>query len=234
MFVNRKSPASIPKRAPKAEPERRVPAQARSKERVERILEAAARVFADAGYEAATMEAIAELAGTSIGSIYQFFPNKRAVFDAIAARYMDKARAFFDVFVTGPLVEMPWPEVLDASIDAFAAFNEQDAGFRAVWVGMHLTEEVVTQGEALNREMATRLEALLGAKLPRLPPAMRPIVATMSVEVFSAMLVISARRGPEERQAMLAETKAMLRRYLAPWESVPPAPAVRSRRGAKR
>ena len=56
--------------------ERRVPVQERSKKRLEAILEAAARLFAGSGYEQTTMEGIAEAAGTSIGSVYQFFPNK--------------------------------------------------------------------------------------------------------------------------------------------------------------
>lgn len=218
MFVNRKAQPSIP--------DRRIPAQARSKERVERILEAAARVIADQGLDAATMEGIAAEAETSIGSIYQFFPNKAAVFDALGERYMEKARAFFDVISSGPLLERPWPEILEASIDAFAAFHENEPGFRAIWVGLNLTEQVVASGEALNREVAKRIEAVLVAKLPRLPKKQAPLVATMVVEVFSAMLVIAARRREGgERKRMLDETKVMLRRYLAPFED-----KVRSKR----
>ena len=216
MFVNRKAQPSIP--------DRRIPAQARSKERVERILEAAARVIADQGLDAATMEGIAAEAETSIGSIYQFFPNKAAVFDALGERYMEKARAFFDAISAGPLLERPWPEILEASIDAFAAFHENEPGFRAIWVGLNLTEQVVASGEALNREVAKRIEAVLVAKLPRLPKKQAPLVATMVVEVFSAMLVIAARR-PDERKRMLDETKVMLRRYLEPFED-----KVRSKR----
>ena len=70
--------------------------QARSKERAERILDAAAHVFAEAGFDAATTEAIAERAETSIGSVYQFFPNKDALFDAIASRYFERSRALFE------------------------------------------------------------------------------------------------------------------------------------------
>jgi AcrR family transcriptional regulator len=58
-----------------------------------RIVEAADRVFADVGYEAATMEQIAERAETSIGSVYQFFPNKGALFEALCDRYFERARS---------------------------------------------------------------------------------------------------------------------------------------------
>src|SRR6266511_1332655 len=49
------------------------------------ILDAAAGVFADAGYERATTNAIAAAAGISPGSLYQFFPNKEAIAEALAA-----------------------------------------------------------------------------------------------------------------------------------------------------
>jgi AcrR family transcriptional regulator len=199
------------------DPGRRVPTQDRAKKRFERIIEAAGHVFADDGYDAATMEAIAERAETSIGSIYQFFPNKLALFNALTRHYHEKVRFFLDALLGGPLLERPWSEILDAGIDAVALFHAQEAGFRAVWVGLHLTEVVVTEGEAINREFAKRIEALFAAKLTGLPAKMRPVTATMLVEVLSAMLIVSARR-PAEGKALMAETKAMLRRYLAPYE----------------
>src|SRR5690348_8081555 len=92
----RKERKNVEKSAPAPEMARRVPTQERSRKRYEQILDAAAKVFGDIGYEAATTEAIAREAETSIGSLYQFFPNKQALFDAIAARHIEKSRAAFD------------------------------------------------------------------------------------------------------------------------------------------
>ena len=205
---------------PNPDPEaaaRRVPTQERSKKRVERIIEAASHVFAEEGFEAATMESIALRAETSIGSIYQFFPNKLSLFNALARHYHDKLRVFFDVLLGGPLLEQPWGEILDSGVDAFMAFHENEPGFRAVWVGLHLTDEVVTEGEAINRDFAKRIEAVLAAKLPGVPSRQRPVVATMMVEILTAMLIVCARR-PAEAKPLMTETKALLRRYLAPYE----------------
>jgi len=55
---------------------RKAPRQKRSKELVEAILEAAAQIFAELGYARATTNKIAERAGVSVGSLYQYFPNK--------------------------------------------------------------------------------------------------------------------------------------------------------------
>ena len=219
-------------RAPNAETDgisRRVPTQERSKKRVERIIEAASHVFAADGFEAATMENIAARAETSIGSIYQFFPNKLSLFNALARHYHEKLRAFFDLLLSGPLLEQPWADILDAGIDAFALFHEHEPGFRAVWVGLQVTPEVIEEGEAINRDFAKRIEGVLAAKLPGLPAKMRPVVATMMVEILTAMLIVSARR-PAEAKGLMTETKALLRRYLAPYEGERRRPAVRSSR----
>lgn len=208
------------KRTPNASDDavaRRVPTQERSKKRVERIIDAAAHVFADEGFEAATMEGIAARAETSIGSIYQFFPNKLSLFNALTRHYHDKLRSFFDQLLTGPLLDRPWPEILDSGVDALRYFHENEPGFRAVWVSLQLTAEMVTEGEAINRDFAKRIETVLAAKLPRLAASMRPVVATMIVEILTAMLIVSARR-PAEATSLMTETKALLRRYLAPYE----------------
>ena len=74
-------------RVPSHLPARRVPRQPRGERRVAELLDAAAAVIAETGYEAATMSAIAARASASIGSLYQFFPNKQAIAQALRIRY---------------------------------------------------------------------------------------------------------------------------------------------------
>ena len=66
---------------------RRSPSQQRSRERVERMLSAASALIAEQGSDAMRMGEVAERAGVSIGSLYQFFPDKRAIVWALAERY---------------------------------------------------------------------------------------------------------------------------------------------------
>ena len=195
---------------------RRVPAQERSRKRRAQMLDAAAKEFAERGFDAATMESIAERAGTSIGSIYQFFPNKLGLFDELAKGYRENLRVFFGAMVTGPLMERTWQEILEASIDALAAFHESQPGFRAVWVGLRLTPEFVAEGEAMNRELAQQVEAIFSAKL-EIPKKKRRAVATMVVEVVTTTLIVIARR-PDEGKSHLEETKELLLRYLAAYD----------------
>jgi AcrR family transcriptional regulator len=72
------------------------PTQERGEKRVADLLAAAEELFASSGYEATSMNAIASLAGSSIGSLYQFFPNKESVGGALLNRYTDEIVLLLD------------------------------------------------------------------------------------------------------------------------------------------
>ena len=71
---------------------RRQPQQARSQERVRQILDVAEQLFVEMGYDSTTTRAIAARAGISVGSLYQFFPDKEAILKALAIQYMQADR----------------------------------------------------------------------------------------------------------------------------------------------
>lgn len=81
-------------RTASAEP-RKLPRQQRSAETVERILSAAARIFDERGYRGTTTNHVAQQAGVSIGSLYQYFPNKDALLVALAERHVDDVASRF-------------------------------------------------------------------------------------------------------------------------------------------
>ena len=116
-----KSPAR--RASPRKADLRRVPTQERSIARLERILDVADAVFAELGYDAATMEEIAARAETSIGSLYQFFPNKKALFAALRTRYLEQARGLFEALVIEGALERPCPALLYDIIDALLRFH---------------------------------------------------------------------------------------------------------------
>lgn len=79
--------------APAALSPRKSPRQERSRRTVARILAAAAHVFHEQGYSAATTNDIADEAGVSIGSLYQYFPNKDALLVALTQQHIESATA---------------------------------------------------------------------------------------------------------------------------------------------
>ncbi len=79
----------MPKKSTKP---RKLPVQKRSRDTVEVILEAAAHVFMKKGYAAGTTNHIAHKAGVSIGSLYQYFPNKDAILVSLAEQHLELAK----------------------------------------------------------------------------------------------------------------------------------------------
>ncbi len=71
----------------------RIARQARSKATVDTIIEAATRILAEAGWPALNTNAIAVRAGVSVGSVYEYFPNKHAIIDVIIDHHLEAAEA---------------------------------------------------------------------------------------------------------------------------------------------
>ena len=71
------------------------PKRERGKQRVAALIDAGAELFAEKGYEATTMTEIASRAGAAIGSLYQFFPSKEALAEALFNRFAERAAAAF-------------------------------------------------------------------------------------------------------------------------------------------
>ncbi len=69
---------------------RRAPRQERSRQTVEAVLDAVERVLKREGVGAITTNRIAEAAGVSIGSVYQYFPDKQSIFTALHQRHVDQ------------------------------------------------------------------------------------------------------------------------------------------------
>jgi AcrR family transcriptional regulator len=213
---------------------RRIPRQERSKKRYEAILDAAAEVFASAGFEAATMEAVAAGAGTSIGSVYQFFPNKLALFQALAERSLERSRLLFDALMTPEAMARPWWELLEAAVDGYAALLFNDPGLRAIHLNFHLYGVYAEADAALNRELIDRTEAMIARTAPSLPRAKRHLIATMTVQILSAVLFLTAREKPDFARTMIDEVKVVLRRYLEPYAFEPRASKKRERKTPER
>lgn len=197
---------------------RRVPAQERSRERVARILDAAAHEFAEEGVEAATIEAIAERAGTSVGSIYQFYPNKLALYEAVGAEYLRDVRALFDVLVRDEVVGAPWRQVVEATVDAFAELHRSSVTFRAIASNITYSRQFLDAGQALNRELAERAELVFrGFAKTELPLARRKLLATVVIESLSALLLLAVDMPRAQSNALMREAKDLVERYLEPY-----------------
>src|SRR5829696_4253509 len=122
---------------------RRVPQQARSRALIERVLDTAEQLLASEGVEALTTTRIAAEADVAVGSLYQYFPDKGAIVDALAARYLDEFEGLMDALAERAAGER-WQadDLVDRLIDAYADRYRREPGYRALWFGRHLSKEL--------------------------------------------------------------------------------------------
>lgn len=194
-------------------PLRRVPVQGRSVARVQRMLDACAELVDEVGYEALTTTLLAERAGVAIGSVYQFFPDKRAIVQALTLRnldaYLQRLSTRFAEQTFGH-----WWEAVDASIDEYIGMHREIPGFRTLHFGDIVDVHLLDAERDNNTIIAERLSALLvdhlgAASGPRLDFALG-----IATEAADALIKLAFRRDPDGDPAVLAEAKALIREYL--------------------
>jgi len=106
---------------------RRRPTQRRAQETVEAILDAVIRLLKRAGVSAITTNSIAETAGVSIGSVYQYFPDKRAIFIALHERHIHQVDKVLRRKISeseGETLDCLVASLLDGMIEAHASDPE--------------------------------------------------------------------------------------------------------------
>jgi len=196
---------------------RHVPVQDRGRERLEAILDAAAESFAEVGADLTTMEGVAKRSGSAIGSLYQFFPNKKVLFRTVVERSLERSQALFELLMPTEVSREKWPEMLDQIVDAYAAFEHTDPGFRAIWSNLHFHDDFEYDKNSLYDLLVGRTQQLISGLAPDLTEPRARVIAAVLVETINATIVITARKEPALAQQMLSETKIMLRRYVAPY-----------------
>jgi AcrR family transcriptional regulator len=101
---------------------RKLPKQDRSRVTVEAILEATTRILVEEGYDKANTNRIAERAGISIGSLYQYFPNKESLMTALMEQH---SREMTELVATKGVAELMY----DMAIEIQKHYSKQDGIF---------------------------------------------------------------------------------------------------------
>jgi len=194
-------------------PLRRVPVQGRSVARVQRMLDACAELVDQVGYEALTTTMLAERAGVAIGSVYQFFPDKRAIVQALTQRnleaYLERITARFANDRFGH-----WWDVVDAGIDEYIDMHRNVPGFRTLHFGDVVDVHLLDAERDNNTIIAERLAGLLVGQIGAAAGPRLDFALAIAVETGDALIKMAFRRDPEGDDAVLAEAKTLIRDYL--------------------
>lgn len=199
---------------------RRTPRQARSRQKLARVLEVADRLLVAEGAEALTTTRVAAEAGVSVGALYQYLPDRDAIVDTLADRYLTRLEALMGSFVERASQET-WPDPVAVLVDGFADLYRSQPGLRALWFGQHLTERTREADRAHRHTMATEVHRILVAQR-RLPDD--PASASACYAAFlaaDAIIQDAFRTDADGSSDLLDHLKVMLRAYL---EQLGPSP----------
>ena len=198
-----------------ADPSRRVavrtePTQRRSTQRLDALLDAAAEIVDETGFERLTTQMVAERAGASIGTVYRYFPDRVAVLHALRVRSIRRFRErVADDMERTELTT--WWDVVDVSLDAFAALYRDEPGFSVVHAGRRETADGDVEPEFAHR-LARLIEAEFGGVADAEELRFRLGVA---IELGDALISRAFERKPVGDDRYLAEAKRLVHDYLA-------------------
>ena len=194
-------------------PLRRVPVQGRSVARVQRMLDACAELVDEVGYEGLTTTLLAERAEVAIGSVYQFFPDKRAIVQALAMRNMDAyLQALSARFANETFAH--WWDGVDAAIDSFIAMHRTVPGFRTLHFGDVVDLHLLDAERDNNAVIAERLAELLVEQFQVVEKGRLRFALQIAVEAADALIKLAFRRDMTGDEEVIGEAKALIREYL--------------------
>ncbi|MGN8050460.1 TetR family transcriptional regulator [Curtobacterium sp. 22159] len=191
---------------------RNEPVQARSSARLAGLLDAAAGVIDEIGFERLTTAMVAERAGASIGTVYRYFPDRIAVVEALAIRCTQRLAERF-VSALDESGAATWQDACDALIDVTAEMYHSEPGFRAIRFGDAAdtgSGESEDRMAALGSTVATIMHERFGV------PTSERMQRTWVVLAESAHAVLArAHRDPAAPDtALIEEYRSMSRAHL--------------------
>ena len=188
---------------------RRIPQQERGERRVAELLEAAAVEFAEVGYDAATMKAIAKRAGASIGAVYQYFPNKEAVASALRTQYVNEIEEQW-MELEEATAGLPVRERTQRFIEVMIRFMEDHPAYVTI-----LDAPADSKSDKKIRDrLRERLANVFCTRRPAVSQEQAYRVASVSLQIIKSMNALYAGAKPQERFEIIEEYRLALTTYL--------------------
>jgi AcrR family transcriptional regulator len=179
----------------------------RGRDRVEALKLAAIQVFAEKGYDTATMTEVAARAASSIGSLYQFFPTKEILAEAVHQDLIDAIGVLFRD-MTARTAGAPASDIADMIFDDFARFVLDHPEFAILAERRDIPKERKIERR---RVLLGQIAAVLARAEPPLPAADLPVMAGLVLQVMKVAVAAALDTDAAEGASVATELRAMLR-----------------------
>lgn len=205
-------PAGAPGRATAA---RRIPVQQRSRERFDRMLDAAKRSIAEAGSDAMKMSEVAAKAEVPIGSLYQFFPDKNSIIRTLAEQCHVETRHCIEEGLGDVTDVAGLRRAFAALFDAYYALFRAEPVMRDIWVAMQADKALAELELAETRRDAGILASVLRRLRPDADPAALDATALLVMHLGESAIRLAVSLEREEADRIVEAYKSMADARLA-------------------
>jgi AcrR family transcriptional regulator len=188
----------------------------RGERRVESLLDAAGRVFAELGYHAATTNAIAAEAKVSPATLYQFFPNKEAIADALMIRYATAEAKELRAVDIPELASAPLEEAIRQFTGVVIEFNRKHPAFNTLHAEAPHCKEALEQKRLLTQTFVDQLSKVLIAKNPKIDKQDAVWSSEIVLTAVIGFLTALTGRKTSTRSRTIDALNQILVRYLEP------------------
>lgn len=190
---------------------RKLPKQKRGKQKVEAVLKTASKLFAEVGYEATTTRHIAEYANVPIGTIYQFFRNKKEILITLAEYYGERIDLQYDKTLKKGIRDCPKEEFINEMINFFFEFDKANPEYYQIFNFATTTVELKEVTEILDQIIISRLGNIYKMIDPEFQPHLHEI---QLLALYKTMLFLFLNhKDCEDKKRQLSIRKEMQNVY---------------------
>ncbi len=193
---------------------RNEPVQARSTARLAQLLDAAASIIDEIGYERLTTAMVADRAGASIGTVYRYFPDRIALLQGLAARNLERVLGTVVDEVLNPQYDN-WVDALSAGFAHFVAAYRHEPGFRGIRLGDVLDLRPAANERTYNSFVADSLLAALVSRFGIDDSEENRFAFEAAIEVSDALATRAFARDPNGDERFLLMGRDTVYRMLA-------------------
>ena len=185
------------------------PQQERSSRRLTSFLDAAAELFAEVGYEATTMTAIAQRSGSSIGALYNYFPDKQAVALTLLGQYAQEMEEQWR-----PLIEQAEKLTHREFASFFIERITKIVQGRPAYLRLLAAPIRLRRDPAARRVLRANIANAFRAKNPSLSDERAMLAANVTLQIVRGLVTLYGEAGDEGKNLVVAEFKKALTLYL--------------------
>ncbi len=190
------------------------PVQARSQARVELLLDVAAEVFEEVGYDSATTNLVAARAGVPVGTLYRWFPDKAALAEALTDRYLSGLLALYERLVDEITPEERIGDFLHRVIARLVEETRGQRALPALLISSMVPGGRSRAGERMRQGLVTHVRDLIEVRIPGIPADLGDQTAEVVTTLAVLVIATAAADDSPQRDALTDEYVDVMLAYL--------------------